>query len=435
MNRRLSQQISNWCTKKDRKPLIINGARQVGKTWILKEIGKTKFENFAYINFESSTIMRNVFSEGFDLHKILTAIQVETGIIPKEKSTLIIFDEIQEVPQAITALKYFYENAPEFHIACAGSLLGISIGANSSFPVGKVEFLNLFPLDFLEFLEAIGQEVLKNVIENMKWDNLNLFHSKIQDYLRMYYYVGGMPEAVRTYVESNDLIKVREVQQNILQTYQYDFAKHAPASIVPRMRMLWDSIPSQLAKENKRFIYSAVKSGTRAKDYELALNWLIDAGLVLKVNKISTPKSPLKIYEQFDSFKLFVLDVGILGAMVKIDASQMVIKNNSISEFKGSITEQYVLQQLKAQGISEIYYWSPVDLQSEIDFMIDYKGNIWPIEVKAEENLQAKSLKIYSQKYKPLTAFRVSMSNYRTQDWLTNIPLCAVGKLYKYVER
>lgn len=435
MNRNIKDKIIDWKKSSTRKPLILNGARQVGKTWLLKEIGNSEFKSVAYCNLESSFVMQNAFQNGFDLQRILAAIQIETGVSAVENETLIIFDEIQAVPEALTSLKYFYEKAPQFYIACAGSLLGLSLGANHSFPVGKIEFIEIYPLDFLEFLLAIGQPKLVEIIENQQWDLVNTFHVKIKEYLRIYYYTGGMPEVVNTYIETRDLDKVRQIQNQILDAYQFDFAKHAPINIVPRIRMLWQSIPAQLAKENKKFIYNAIKSGARAKDYELALHWLIDAGLVHKINNVNTPKTPLKSHENYDAFKLYLLDTGLLGAMVQIEASSIIFQQNNLNDYKGVMTEQYVLQQLKAQNISAIYYWSQNESQAEIDFLVDYKSKIIPIEVKAELNLQAKSLKVFFQKFIPDIGVRISMSDYAVHDTLIDLPLCAAGGFYNLMTK
>lgn len=430
MKRDQLQKLIQWKNKKDRKPLIINGARQVGKTWLLKEFGKSQYDQCAYINFETSKNLSQVLEQGYDIKSILTAIQIETGIKPESKKTLLIFDEIQLNPRAITALKYFYENANEYHITCAGSLLGIAINNSSSFPVGKVEFLDMYPLSFSEFLDALGHIDLRLILENNDWNLINAFRLKLQELLKTYYLIGGMPEAVADYCTNQSLEKVRDIQKNILRTYELDFSKHAPPNIVPRIRMLWNSIPSQLAKENKKFIYKAVKEGSRAKDYELALHWLIDAGLVHKICNISTAKIPLKAYEEMETFKLYLLDVGLLGTMVNLDLRN--IDNQGLFvEFKGAIAEQYVLQQLVMR--TNIYYWSQSNLRSEIDFVFEYKNEIWPLEVKSAENLQAKSLKVYYEKFKPKYAIRTSLANYRNDGWLVNIPLVNIGNILNYI--
>jgi len=429
MNRKEIDFLITWKSKEKHKPLIINGARQVGKTWLMKSFGKEYFKQVAYINFESSRAMESVFDSGYNIDKILLAIQIETGIIP-DKDTLIIFDEIQLVPKAITSLKYFYESEKHYSIVCAGSLLGITLGNKAAFPVGKVEILDLYPLTFEEFLEACGHVKLLQLIQNKEWDLIKSFNTQFQDFLKQYLYVGGMPEVVAHYSIHQNFKQVRLLQKNILRSYELDFSKHAPSSIVPRIRLVWNSIVSQLAKENKKFIYNALRSGARAKDYELALSWLVDAGLIYKVHNISTPQIPLKAYEDFDAFKLFGLDVGLMGAMADVDSKILLKEYSILEEYKGALAEQYVLQQLIAQNKSKLYYWSPPSLQSEIDFITEINGAIVPIEVKANENLQAKSLKVFYQKYQPTKSFRISMADYKEDKWLINLPLYAVSEIY-----
>jgi uncharacterized protein len=420
-----------WRNKKSRKPIIINGARQVGKTWLLKEFGRLHFKNVAYINFESSPTISAVLEQGFNIESILIAIQIETGIQPIAGETLIIFDEIQLAPKAITCLKYFYENAKSYHIACAGSLLGVAMANASSFPVGKVEFLDLYPIRFPEFVNILNEKELFKILQENNWEMINVFKNKLQELLRLYYYIGGMPEAVASYLETQSLSEVRQIQNNVLRTYELDFSKHAPINIVPRIRMLWQNIPAQLAKENKKFLYKAVKEGSRAKDYELALHWLIDAGLVHKVCNISTATLPLKVYENTDSFKLFLLDVGLLGAMVNVDADLLLQHNFTLVQYKGALTEQYVMQQLLPE--TKLYYWSASTTQAEVDFVIEANKNVWPLEVKAEENLKAKSLAVYYKKFNPAFAIRISMSNYRKDEWMVNVPLVGISGLMKMI--
>lgn len=429
MERYAMQKLKNWKAKRERKPLLIRGARQVGKTWLMKEFGKNNYKHTAYVNFESSKSLKTLFTDDFDIERIITALQIETGVIIGAENTLIIFDEIQEAEGALTSLKYFYENAPQYHIIAAGSLLGVALYNQSSFPVGKVEFLDLFPLSYEEFLRAIGQETLLDLIENKSWSLMRNFRAKLIQHLRSYYYTGGMPEAVLCYRDQKDYREVRDIQKRIITAYENDFSKHAPVDIVPRIRMLWNSIPSQLAKENKKFIYKAVKPGSRAKDYELALSWLIDCGLVHKVFRVSKPGLPLKAYEDTGAFKLFITDVGLLGAMGDIDVRTLLEGNRIFKEFKGALTEQFVLQQLKTLPDLVIYYWSAERSTAEIDFLIQYAGKIIPLEVKSEENLQAKSLRTFIQKYSQVTAIRTSMSEFRKEAWMTNLPLYAISKL------
>ena len=421
--------LTRWKNAKTRKPLIIRGARQVGKTWLMKEFGKREYEQTIYINFESSAHLKNIFDTDFDVKRILTALQIETGIICNAQNTLIIFDEIQEAPEAITSLKYFYETAPEYHIITAGSLLGIALHQHTTFPVGKVDFLTLNPLSFNEFLEAIGQKNLVSLLENKNWELIKTFKQKYSQLLRQYYYIGGMPEAVNTFIVNNDFLEVRKIQNSILQAYEQDFSKHAPVEIVPRIRMVWNSIPAQLAKENRKFIYGVIKEGARAKDFEIAITWLVDCGLIHKVNRVSKSAIPLKAYIDFSAFKLFLVDIGLLSAMGNIDVKTLLEGNKIFEEFKGAITEQYVLQQFQNIKKFDIYYWSAEKSSAELDFLIQYDGNCIPVEVKAEENLQAKSLKVFYQKYNPQLAIRTSMSDFRKETWLTNIPLYAINEL------
>jgi hypothetical protein len=347
---------------------------------------------------------------------------------------LLIFDEIQSVPEAITALKYFCEDAPQYHIIAAGSLLGVSLHSGISFPVGKVEFMDLHPLNFPEFLDATGETSLVQLLNAKDWKLISTFKSKYIQRLRQYYYVGGMPEAVSKFIESENYQDVRDIHKQILNAYELDFSKHAPTAIVPRIRMVWNSIPAQLAKENRKFIYGLIKEGSRAKEYELAVSWLIDCGQIHKVCRVSKPGIPLKAYEDTSAFKLFIVDVGLLASMGDMDVKTLLDGNAVFSEFKGSLTEQYVMQQLKSVNENVVYYWSAEHSSAEVDFVIQYKGQVIPVEVKAEENLHAKSLKVYHEKYMPVHTMRTSMSDFREQDWLTNLPLYALSQLNTLVD-
>lgn len=429
MKRTQLNSLIKWKNSKTRKPLIIRGARQVGKTWLMKEFAKKEYKKSIYINFESSKHLKNLFANDFNINRIITALQIETGILFEAKNTLIIFDEIQEATSAITSLKYFYENAPEYHVIAAGSLLGVALHQQTSFPVGKVNFLDLYPLTFSEFLEAGGQKNLSSLLISKDWNLIKTFKQKLIESLRQYYFVGGMPEAVSALYDNNDFNEVREIQNRILQGYEQDFSKHAPIEIVPKIRLLWNSIPAQLAKENRKFIYGIIKKGARAKDYEIAIAWLINCGLIHKVSRVSKPSIPLKAYADFSAFKLFLVDIGLLSAMCNIDVKTLLKGNAIFEEFKGAITEQFVLQQLVAEKNFNVYYWSAEKSTAEIDFLIQYKDRIIPIEVKAEENLQAKSLKMFCQKYNPQQAIRTSMSDYRKESWLINVPLYAINEL------
>lgn len=409
--------------------MLIRGARQVGKTWLIREFGKKEYGQTVYINFERAKTLQSVFKEDYSIERIIKVLEIHSGMKIVPGSTLIIFDEIQEAPGGVTSLKYFAEDAEEYHLIAAGSLLGVATHKHTSFPVGKVAFLDLLPMSFEEYLLATGNTPLLELIETQDWTMMKTFREKFIHLLRQYYFTGGMPEAVLSYSNHNDFQEVREIQKRILLAYEQDFSKHVPPEIVPRVRMIWNSIPSQLARENKKFIYSAVKSGSRAKDYELALEWLVDCGLVDKIYRVSKPGIPLKAYEDLSAFKLFIHDVGLLSAMNDLDVRTLIEGNAIFSEFKGALTEQYVLQQLKTKKEIVIKYWSAERASSEIDFLIQHKGRIIPLEVKAEENLKAKSLKSFYQKYLPPVSIRTSMSDFRNEGWLTNLPLYAVGEI------
>lgn len=431
MERFQFEKLITWKKSNGRKPLIIRGARQVGKTWLMKQFGEREYTATAYINFESSKTLQKLFADDFDIKRIITAIQIETGVQINPENTLIIFDEIQECEGAITSLKYFFENAPQYHILAAGSLLGVALHQQTSFPVGKVDFLDLHPLSFGEFLLALDKKPLYDLLLSRDWTLITSFKTKFIELLRQYYYIGGMPEAVFSFTNENDFKKVRDIQTRVLSAYEQDFSKHAPHDIVPRIRMIWQSIPSQLAKENRKFIYGVLKQGARAKEFEMAMAWLIDSGLIYKVNRASKPALPLIAYMDISAFKIYILDVGLLGAMGNIDIKTLIEGNSIFQEFKGAMTEQYVLQQLKSCENLSIYYWSTEKSGAEIDFMVQHGENVIPIEVKAEENLQAKSLKSFYQQYKPPVSIRTSMSDYRTDEWLTNLPLYAIENYWK----
>ena len=426
MRRDAMQQLYDWKEKTTRKPLIVRGARQVGKTWLMKEFASSAYRQFAYINFEDNEVMKDVFQKDFDVERILMAIQLVTGIVV-DTETLIIFDEIQEAPRGLTALKYFQEKAPQYHVVAAGSLLGIAMHSNDSFPVGKVDFMDLYPLSFSEFLEAVGQEAFARLLAKKDWGLIAAFRSKLIDLLKQYYYVGGMPEVVNAFINHKDYAEVRQLQQTILDSYDRDFSKHAPIAEVPRIRMIWRSVPAQLAKENKKFIYGVVKEGARAKDFELAIEWLIDAGLIYKVSRVKKAGIPLSAYEDFSAFKLFLLDTGLMGAMSGLPPQALLEGNVLFSDYKGAITEQYVLQQLKSVKGLSIYYWSSDTSRGELDFLLQKDVSVIPVEVKAEENLQSKSLRFFVEKNAELHGVRFSMSDYRKQEWMINYPLYSVG--------
>ena len=434
MYRYKMEELKRWKDSPNRKPLIIRGARQVGKTWLMKEFGRENYEKCAYINFDDKTRMNILFEEDFDIDRIIQGLKIESGVNIEPENTLIIFDEIQETPKALKALKYFYENAREYHIVSAGSLLGVAIHEGTSFPVGKVDFMDLTPLSFFEFLDALGENEILEILKNNDFDMLSIFESRLKDYLRLYYYIGGMPEAVSFYAQNKNLLEVRNIQKKLLDAYEQDFSKHAPTNIVPRIRQLWNNIPTQLAKENKKFIYGLVKEGARAREYEIALSWLIDCGLVYQINRVNDNKIPLSAYQDFNAFKLYLLDVGLLSAMAGIDAKTLLEGNEIFREFKGSLTEQYVVCQLKECTDLNIFYWSSDTGTAEVDFIAQIGRNNVPIEVKANENLQAKSLKTFVQKYDNKVNVRTSMTSYRKDDWITNIPLYSIGNIEKIVE-
>ena len=433
MKRFALERLKEWKEKPNRKPLIIRGARQVGKTWLMKEFGKTFFEKVAYVNFDSNTRMQQVFDGEINIERIVLAISAETGISVNPENTLLIFDEVQEVPKALSSLKYFCENAPEYAVVAAGSLLGVALHKGTSFPVGKVDFMDLYPLTFQEFLCALGEERFVEILRGKDTDMVTMFKSKYIDRLREYYFVGGMPEVVQTYVDTKDFNQVREIQKNLLNYYQQDFSKHAEISLVPRLNLVWNSIPMQLAKENKKYIYGQVRKGARAKDFELAIQWLLDCGLIHKVHRIEKPALPLKAYMNLDIFKIYLLDVGLLMAMTGLNAQVIIDGNRIFTEFKGALTEQYILQQLIAGENVDPYYYSAENSKGEIDFILQGNTSVIPLEVKAEENLRAKSLKAFCEKYKPKYAVRTSMSDYREQEWMTNIPLYNIDRIGEYL--
>ena len=435
MYRTKIEELKKWKNSEDKKPLIIRGARQVGKTWLMKEFGKKYYEKYAYINFDDNSRMEQLFSGDFDIQRILQGLKIESGVNIEPENTLIIFDEVQEVPKAITSLKYFYENAKEYDIIAAGSLLGVAMHEGTSFPVGKVDFLDLYPLNFFEFLQAMGEEELLKLIKNNEIDLLVVFADKLKLYLKQYMIIGGMPEVVDSYIKNKDFNEVRMKQQRLLDAYEQDFSKHAPNSVVPRIRQLWNNIPTQLAKENKKFIYGLIKEGARAREYELALSWLIDCGLVYQVNRVNDCKVPLSAYQDFNAFKLYLLDIGLLCAMAKLDPITILEGNEIFIEFKGALAEQLVLTELKTNIDTPIFYWSSEKGIAEVDYIIQIGKNNIPIEVKSSENLQAKSLKNFVQKYNTKINIRTSMSDFRKEECLINIPLYLIGNLNKIIEK
>ena len=429
MERIAMESLYKWKESRRRKPLIIEGARQVGKTWLMREFGSRAYADTVYINFDSNSQMAELFASDLNTDRLIMGIELYTGrkIVPDD--TLLIFDEVQEVPRALSALKYFYENAPQYHIVCAGSMLGIALHEGTSFPVGKVDFLNLYPLSFREFLMAVTGGRFAELLDSQDYPMITSFRQTYIDALKQYYFIGGMPEVVQSFSEEKDFNEVREIQKRILTAYEQDFSKHAPNNIVPQIRMIWNSIPSQLAKENRKFIYGLVREGARAKDYETAIMWLCDCGLVHKVSRVNAPGIPLKAYEDLKAFKLFVVDIGLLGCMVGLNQRTLLDGNDLFTEFKGALTEQYVCQQLRTIKDMGVYYYTNDRGSCEVDFVLDTDGEIIPVEVKAEVNLKAKSLKTYREKFKPKISVRTSMADYRKEDWLVNLPLYAVEEI------
>lgn len=426
MERKVYRQLLEWKNNPHRKPLILNGARQVGKTWLLKHFGEREYKNVAYVNCDKSVQMRAVFEDGYDIPRIIRNISAITNEDIRPRETLIILDEIQSVPKGLPSLKYFCEDAPEYDVAVAGSLLGIQLHSGESFPVGKVDMLKLYPLTFGEFLLAKGESIKKAALDSKDYDTTNVISSSYVELLRQYYFTGGMPAAVSAFVEGQPLSVIRQIQHDILSDYRRDFSKHAPEYEVPRINLVWNSIPAQLGKENRKFIYGMLKKGARAKDYEIAIQWLVDCGLVYKIPRVSKAAMPLRFYEDFSAFKLFILDVGLFGAMVNAPADQILIGSNVFSEYKGTFTELYVLQQIETLRNIDIYYYSTDDSRTEVDFVVQYEGKVIPVEVKAEENLRAKSLRQLVNSNPSLRGLRFSMSNYRHEDWLDNVPLYGV---------
>lgn len=423
MERTAISELYEWKKRPDRKPLIVRGARQVGKTWLILDFAGKAYNKYVYVNFEEDDVLNHVFENDFDIERIINTISIrkDTDV---DTDTLLIFDEIQAAPRGVTSLKYFCEKARQYHVIAAGSLLGIAMHQADSFPVGKVDFVDLAPLSFNEFLLAMGEKRIASLLEKRDWNMVAMVKDKLTTLLKTYYYVGGMPEAVENYRQHSDFAEVRRIQNNILDTYNNDFSKHAPISEVPRIRMVWNSIASQLAKENKKFIYGMLREGARAKDFEVAIEWLRDAGLIYKVSRTKSGELPLNAFEDFSIFKIYLLDVGLLSAINKLTADTLIAGNEIFSTYKGALTEQYFFQQIRDK-VDFVYYWSAENSRGEIDFIVQKEGKVIPIEVKAEENLRAKSLAAFVAKYPGLHALRFSMSDYREQNWMTNIPLYA----------
>lgn len=435
MYRIAMEKLYRWKVSRRRKPLIIQGARQVGKTWLMKEFGRSAYRDMVYINFDSNSRMAELFASDLNTDRLIMGIELYAGKKIDPDSTLLIFDEVQEVPRALSSLKYFYENAPQYHIICAGSLLGIALHEGTSFPVGKVDFLELYPLSFREFLMAVTGIQFAKLLDSQDYKMITSFKQTYIEALKQYYFIGGMPEAVKNFTEERDFYEVREVQKRILAAYEQDFSKHAPLEIVPKIRMVWNSIPSQLAKENKKFLYGLVREGGRAKEYETAIMWLCDCGLVYKIERVKGGGIPLKAYVDQKAFKLFVVDVGLLGCMTGLSPKILLDGKDLFKEFKGALTEQYVCQQLKTLENLSIYYYTNDRGSCEVDFVVDTGERTVPVEVKAEVNLKAKSLKTYYEKYQPEISIRTSMADYRPEEWLMNLPLYAIEEICSCISR
>ncbi len=429
MYRTALEKLYRWKESRHRKPLIIEGARQVGKTWLMKEFGRKAYADTVYINFDANSVMAELFASDLDTNRLILGLELYVGRKIDPENTLLIFDEIQEVPRALSSLKYFYEDAPQYQIVCAGSLPGIALHEGTSFPVGKVDFLKLYPLSFREFLMAAGQESFAELLARRDYPMIASFRQAYIDALRQYYFIGGMPEAVQSFVEDKDFNEVRAIQKRILAAYEQDFSKHAPNSTVPKIRMVWNSIPSQLAKENKKFVYGLVREGGRAKEYETAILWLCDCGLVHRVSRVNAAGIPLKAYEDLKAFKLFMADVGLLGCMAGLHQRTLLEGNRLFTEFKGALTEQYVCQQLQTIPDMGVYYYTNDRGSCEVDFVLDYDGQAVPVEAKAEANLMAKSLRTYRDRFNPSVSVRTSMADYKREEWLVNLPLYTIEEM------
>ena len=435
MYRKIIYDLKRWKYSPHRKPLILQGARQTGKTWIMKEFGKTEYKNTAYLFCQENPALESLFNAPFNKERLLNGFQMLCGFKIEPENTLIIFDEIQEIPTALTALKFLYEQAPDYHIICAGSLLGIAFHKDISFPVGKVNFLNLYPLSFSEFLTALGKEQQADLINNTEQDCelLKVFSEEFKELLKYYFFIGGMPEVVSTWIETKDFNEVRRVQNELLMTYENDISKHTASEMANRIKQVWASVPSQLAKENKKFLYSVVKESARAREYENAINWLKNAGLLVTIHRINKPGIPLKAYEDLEAFKIFILDIGLLCSMTDLSAKILLEGNRLFTEFKGSLTEQFVCQQLISELEIRPYYWSAKDGTAEVDFIFQADALVIPIEVKAEINLRAKSFKLYRDTYNPEIAFRFSLTDFVDHGILKDVPLYDLPIIGKWV--
>jgi predicted AAA+ superfamily ATPase len=426
MKRKAYDTLVNWKNATSRKPMIIQGARQVGKTYLMKHFGEQEFPQVAYFNFESQPILSNVFQNDLSPDTIINGLKLLTNVVIEPQNTLLIFDEIQACPRALTALKYFQEQAPDYPILAAGSLLGVALHQGVSFPVGKVDFLQLNPFDFIEFLEATDNEKWAQLLIDCNWELQESVSPLLIDLLKKYLLVGGMPEVAVNFGKTGDLAQARLTQASILMAYENDFSKHAPIELLPRIRLVWQSIVGQLAKENSKFIYSLLRKGSRAKDFELAIEWLKDAGLVHKVTRVNKSAWPIEAYAKWDDFKLYLHDCGLLGALAQLPPAIVLEDDRLFTEFKGILSEQYAVQQLVSQNF-HLFYWRPENAEAEVDFLLPINGEIIPLEIKSSENVRSRSLSVYSKEYSPTICIRASLLAYRHQQWLLNIPLYSLG--------
>ena len=428
MERNVLEELKHWKQSEWRKPLVIQGARQVGKTWIMREFGRREYQHTAYLSFVDTPHAASIFEGGYDVEGVMQAISLMTGVPVEPGNTLVVLDEIQECERALNALKFFRENAPQYHIMAAGSLLGVAVRQRQmSFPVGQVDFLHLHPLNFREFLAALGEENLVETLEKANEKLLRVIHGKLVNRLKEYLYVGGMPEVVSIYARSRDFSEVRRVQLQIIQGYENDFSKYTAPRDVPRIHAVWNSVPIQLARENRKFVYKYLGEGARAREYEMAVEWLILCGLLHRVRRISKPGVPLAAYEAPNAFKLYGIDCGLLGAMARLDSRSMVENNAIFEEFKGALTEQFVLQELLSSTDWKLAYWEPENGMAEVDFVAQAGNEVIPIEVKAGVNLRARSLASYRARYEPTVSLRSSLAPLEYNSGLWNIPLYLVS--------
>ena len=429
MKRDIYSKLLKWKTSKRRKPLLLKGSRQVGKTYILQEFGAREYDKIAYFNFEEISSLDDFFQRDLIPDKILSNLSIQVGFEIRPEHHLVIFDEIQNSNAALNSLKYFNEKANEYHIAAAGSLLGVMLSKPRTFPIGKVNFLNLYPMTFLEFLDAVDESGLRDLIENKTSDFSPYpmpFHERLIELLRVYFFIGGMPEAVKEYAESGNFSEVRTIHSEIINSYLLDFAKHTTPTEIPKINLIWDSIPAQLAKENKKFIFSAVRKSARAREYEIAIQWLENAGLITKSYQVNTAKYPLKGYMNRNIFKVFMLDIGILAAMTKLPKNILIEGDRLFTEFKGAFVENYVAQQLQSEKEVDLFYWTS-NGRAEVDFIIEYNERIFPLEVKAGISPKSKSLSVYAKQFKSQTLTRCTLLNLRQDGNIFNFPLYAIN--------